>query len=123
MPEQADAPILIVEDNAETSEVLRRVLGVKGYSSVSADSGPKAFAYLRAGNAVRLIILDLHLPGVGGLEIHRELKADPELSRIPVVVFSAVDAEDQLKDVAAYVRKGSDPDVLLAAIARAARTA
>jgi CheY-like chemotaxis protein len=117
-----EAPILVIEDNAETSIVLRRVLGVKGYSSVTVANGDKAFAYLRAGNPVRLIILDLHLPGVDGLTIHRELKADPELSAIPVVVFSAIDAEDAVKDVVAYVRKGSDPDVLLAAIARALAT-
>ena len=54
-----------------------------------------------------------------GYEFHEELKRDPALAKIPVVVFSALDDDGRLRGVVAYVRKAVDSDVLLRALERA----
>jgi len=111
------APILVVEDNFQTRDVLQRVLAIRGYVSVIATDATEGLDYLRSGKPVCLVILDLHLPGRDGRDFLRELKADPKLAAVPVVVYSG--DPGHLPDAAAFVRKGSDdPDVLLAAIER-----
>jgi len=110
-------PVLIVEDNAETRDILQRVLAIRGYASVGLEDASQALARLRDGQQVSAIILDIHLPGMDGRAFLRELRADPELAGLPVVAFSADHAEVQ--DVVAQVRKGTDsPDFLLSVIAK-----
>lgn len=78
--------------------------------SVASASAP--LAYFREGKSASVVILDLHLPGMDGRELLRELRADARFAGIPVVVFSG-DPGD-VPDVAARVRKGKDdPDVHL----------
>jgi CheY-like chemotaxis protein len=111
------APILIVEDNDETRYVLERILAIKGYPTTSVANAAAALRTLREGKRASMIILDLHMPGMDGRAMLRELRADVRFAKIPVVVFSG-DAHE-VPDVTACVRKGSDdPDVLLSAIAR-----
>ena len=110
-----DTRILVVEDNSETRYVLERVLHMEGYTCVSVDDAPSALRHLNGGQRPAVIILDLHLPGMDGRTLLRELRARPDLANIPVVVFSG-DPGD-VPDAAACVRKGrDDPDVLLRAI-------
>lgn len=114
------APILVVEDNADTRYILGRILGIKGYATVTVDDVAAALRYLQDGKPVCLIILDLHLPERDGRHLLRELKADPALAAIPVVVFSG-DAGEMPDSAAAFVRKGDDPDVLLAVVEKHCR--
>jgi CheY-like chemotaxis protein len=110
--------VLIVEDNGDTRNVLERVLGITGYSSISVENGWAALEYLHDATKPKpaVMVLDLGLPGVQGREVVAAMKADPGLERIPVVVFTA--DHDAVSGVAACVRKGKDsPDVLLDAIA------
>jgi CheY-like chemotaxis protein len=111
--------VLIVDDNQATREALRAVLSVKGYRIADAASGAEALDYLRGGAEAAAIILDLRMPGMSGYEVHEELKRDPALAKIPVIVFSALDDDGRLRDVVAYIRKAVDPDVLLRALERA----
>jgi CheY-like chemotaxis protein len=115
--------VLLVDDNRATRDALRAVLSTKGYGVAEAASGTDALEYLRAGGQAAAIILDLAMPGMSGFEVHEELKRDPALAKIPVVVFSALDDDGRLRDVVAYVRKAVDPDVLLRALERACGTA
>jgi len=108
--------VLIVDDNRATRDALRAVLTTKGYGVTEAASGAEALDYLRASGEAAAIILDLNMPGMSGYEVHQELKRDPALAKIPVVVFSALDDDGRLRDVVAYVRKAVDPDVLLRAL-------
>jgi CheY-like chemotaxis protein len=118
----AAGPILVVDDNDETRDVLQRVLQIKGYVTAEARSGADALRWLRDGNRARLILLDISMPGMDGWAVHAELKSDPALSRIPVIVFSGVDgANGSVEDIVAYVRKGVDPDLLLSLIERTCR--
>jgi CheY-like chemotaxis protein len=120
MGQRLPPPVLIVEDNHETREVLERVLAVKGYSSTSATDGLDALAYLRSGGTASVIILDMRMPNMDGYAFQRALKADPRWADIPVIIFSAFPPDDP-GDAFAVVRKGSvDPDALLSLIERAA---
>ncbi|MEO8553820.1 MAG: response regulator [Kofleriaceae bacterium] len=89
--------ILLVEDNPAdvrlTQEALREGK-VKNNLSVARD-GEEALAFLRREGAPRpdLILLDLNLPRRDGREVLKEIKADPDLRRIPVVVLTTSSAE------------------------------
>ena len=106
------APILIVEDYSETSQALQRILSVRGYASVVARHGQEALEYLRAGNLVSLVILDLYMPVMDGWEFSRALQVDPRLAGTPLVAFSA-GAVSEVPGALAFIRKTVDPDVLL----------
>jgi CheY-like chemotaxis protein len=114
------APVLIVEDNEETLQVLATILRLRGYSIATAVDGQEAMAYLADGHPVSLVILDLRMPIMDGWEVCRRMQADPVLKRIPVIAFSA-NADQPLAGAVATVRKGSlDPDLFLDMIERVA---
>jgi CheY-like chemotaxis protein len=117
VPRPTRGPILIIEDNLETRDLLSRILAIKGYSTVGVGDGPEAVRYLRQRDPVALVILDLHLPSIDGRELLAELKHDPGIRLPPVVVFTAVAAS--VPDAVEVLRKGSDdPDALLAVVER-----
>jgi CheY-like chemotaxis protein len=111
--------VLIVDDNQATRDALRAVLEMKGYAVAEAADGAEALQYLRDGGEATAIILDLHMPRMSGYEVHEELKRDPALATIPVVVFSALTDDGRMRGVVAYIRKAVDPDVLLRALDQA----
>jgi len=120
----ANRSILIVEDNDETAEVLRRILELHGYRTVTATDGLDAITTLRGGLRPTAIILDLWMPNLDGRGFRATQMADPELSRIPVVVYSVEHDRHAVPQVVGHVRKGVDsPDDLLAAVAMACAVA
>ena len=80
--------ILIVEDDPDIRELLRFNLEKAGYTLFLAEDGEKALTLARK-HSPDIILLDLMLPGVDGLEVCRTLKKDPELQRIPVIMVTA----------------------------------
>lgn len=102
----AGRTVLLVEDDAARAGLLRHVMAgwVSPPRVQTVRTGKEALAYLRRDGAYaaaprpHLVLLDLHLPGLDGRDVLRALKADPRLRRIPVVVMSASEEED---DVAA----------------------
>lgn len=115
------APILIVEDHAETREVLERLLRMRGYDVVTARDGLEAISYLQSGAQVAAIILDLAMPVMDGIELSQHIRMTPEWAHIPVIIYTAMDVEP-VPSVAGIIRKGSDdPDRLLAMLARVTR--
>src|SRR5439155_19226833 len=113
------APVLIVEDNDETGEVLERMLERRGYATATAEDGQAALAYLRGGNPACLIILDLLMPVMDGWTLSRELQGDLRFAHIPVVAFSGI-IEGNFPGAVATIRKAAvDPDVMLNIIDRA----
>lgn len=115
----AEGPILIVEDNAETRAVLRLILTIKGYDTVVADDGLDALAYLRAGGAPAAVVLDVRMPNMDGMTFQRAMRADPRWASIPVVIFSAFPPADAGGAIAIVPKGNTDPDVLLGVIAGA----
>jgi two-component system, OmpR family, phosphate regulon response regulator PhoB len=80
--------ILIVEDDPDIRELLRFNLEKAGYTLFLAEDGETALTLARK-HSPELILLDLMLPGVDGLEVCRTLKKDPELQRLPIIMVTA----------------------------------
>ena len=125
--------ILLVEDNPSDADLTRRALS-KGHISndlVVAEDGQDALDYLRGegvyfGRAVSetpsVILLDLKLPKVSGLDVLRVVRADARLRRIPVVILTSSKEEEDVSagydlSVNSYVRKPVDFKEFQAAIA------
>ena len=88
-PTQA-ARILVVEDNADTAALLRDLLEGEGYEVETAVTGEAAFEALAAAPDIDLMVLDLMLPGMSGYEVIERLRAQAELSDLPILVLSAL---------------------------------
>ncbi len=82
--------ILVVEDNRDTSALLRDLLEAEGYEVTSVLTGEAAFEALDATPDVDLLVLDLMLPGMSGYEVIERLRSRAELADIPVLVLSAL---------------------------------
>ena len=90
--ESSDAPrgttVLVVEDNPVNRKLARNVLRSRGYRVLEADTGEEGIEVARAERP-HLILMDLQLPGLDGIEATRRLKADPHTRDIPIVALSA----------------------------------
>lgn len=109
--------ILIVDDDPLLCNLLRMALGRAGFQTVEVYSGDAALDYL-AEQPVDLILLDVMMADVNGFDTLRRLKADPDLSEIPVIFLTArVDAISQKTglDIGAvqYLTKPITPEVLI----------
>jgi CheY-like chemotaxis protein len=114
------APVLIVEDNPETREVLRRLVGLRGFPTVTADDGLDALDYLRRGGETAVIVLDMRMPNMDGWTFRRALQADPRFRDIPIVIYSCDPSAARERGIVGFVRKGTaDPGVLLDLIQQA----
>lgn len=80
--------ILVVEDEADIRQVLTYNLGLAGYEVLVAERGEAAMAMAKEARP-DLVLLDLMLPDLSGLEVCRNLKADPSLRDIPVIMLTA----------------------------------
>jgi len=82
--------ILIVDDDPNTLEILRRWLAREGYTTVSADSGPACLDALTKG-PVDVIVLDVMMPGMDGLQVCEKLREHGTWRSIPVMLLTAKD--------------------------------
>ena len=98
------ARILVVDDIADNVEILRMRLTSLGYEVVVAEDGEQALARVRE-TLPDLILLDIMMPKIDGLEVVRRLKADARLPFIPVIL---VTAKASPKDVVAGLDAGGD---------------
>lgn len=80
--------ILYIEDNFHNRVIVNKVLSSKGYEIVEAENGLTGYNLLKSTKP-KLVLLDINLPGIGGLEIAQRAKADPELRHIPIVALTA----------------------------------
>lgn len=110
--------ILVVEDEEDILELVRYNLAKEGYRVSVAVSGEDALKKVPVEEP-DLIILDLMLPGVDGLEVCRRLKGDPRTQHIPIIMLTAKGEESDIVvglEMGAddYVTKPFSPKVLLA---------
>ena len=84
------ARILVVEDNRDTSVLLRELLEGEGYQVESESTGETALAALERNPDVDLIVLDLMLPGMSGYEVIERLRGRPDVASTPILVLSAL---------------------------------
>lgn len=114
----AKETILVVDDEEDILELVRHHLKREGYEVLCADSGEKALMATRS-NPVDLIMLDLMLPGIDGLEVTRKLKNDPQTKHMPILMMSAKGEESDVVtglELGAddYVTKPFSPRILIA---------
>ena len=108
------ATVLLVEDNDDVREMMSLALQLAGNGVLTASNGSEALRVLAERPPPCLILLDLMMPVMDGWELRAALRRDPTLSRIPVVVISAL-TEDMARRLGAtgYLPKPVDIDQLL----------
>jgi two-component system, cell cycle response regulator DivK len=84
----ANELILIVEDNPKNLKLVRDTLQVKGYLTIEAGTGEEGVQLAREQQPA-LVLMDIHLPGITGVEAFRQLRADPATRAIPVIAVTA----------------------------------
>jgi len=80
--------ILIVEDNEKNMNLSRDVLQSKGYATLEAVTGEEGVR-LAIDKKPDLVLMDIQLPGINGMEALRQVRGDPGCAKIPVVAFTA----------------------------------
>jgi len=90
-------PILVVEDDTPTREIIAELLKTKGYPVATAADGASARAQV-AASLPQLVILDLMLPRVGGFELLAEWRADPRTTELPIFVLTSKELTAQEKN-------------------------
>jgi CheY-like chemotaxis protein len=119
-PPAGRSVVLVVDDDFDIREALSDVLASEGYNVLTAADGSEALDTLRAGIRPAVMLLDLMMPRVSGVEVIDALRNDETLRQIPVVVCSAnrgYGADDL--GVLDVLRKPVSVDALLRAVARA----
>ena len=87
--------VLVVDDNPSNRELLSRRLAREGHEVLTAGDGAAALETLRA-RAFDLVLLDVLMPGQSGADVLQELKRDPDLRHVPVLMISALDEMDMV---------------------------
>jgi two-component system, OmpR family, alkaline phosphatase synthesis response regulator PhoP len=108
------ATVLIVEDERDLREVVAEALSEAGYQVVDASDGAEALDKLRACHP-SVVLLDLMMPRMNGWQFRAAQQQDPEVSRIPVIVISALGWVADL-DAAEFLQKPFELDRLLTAV-------
>lgn len=89
--------IMIVEDNPVNQKVMQRLIKIMGHESISITDGFEAFEKIKLLRPA-VILMDIQLIDISGIDITRAVKNDPELKDIPVIVVTAsATADDQEK--------------------------
>jgi len=96
--------ILIVDDNPMNVDILQTRLAVHGYETITASDGEEALAIAREKQP-DLILLDIMMPKMDGMEVCRELKRDPTLPFMPIIL---VTAKTESKDIVAGLEAGGE---------------
>ena len=114
--------VLVVDDDANIRFALADVLRDERYVVATANDGAEAIALLRAGLRPATILLDLWMPVLDGVAALAQMKADPDLQDIPVIVMTAhPEAKNDVMDqIAAFLAKPLELDALLDAVATCA---
>ncbi|MBW8076080.1 response regulator [Metallibacterium scheffleri] len=114
--------ILIVDDSASLRQVVNIALSSAGYEVLEACDGVDALSKLD-GRTVHLIISDVNLPNMNGIELVRQVKAKPEYKFTPIIMLTTesqadMKAQGQAAGARAWVVKPFQPAQMLAAVAK-----
>jgi len=115
--------ILIVEDNEQNRKLARDLLQVHGYRTIEAETGEDAIV-LASTRAPDLVVMDVHLPGMSGVDALVKMRAAPTTRAIPVLAFTAsVMPQDRSEIMAAgfdaFMSKPIDLEAFLQTVADA----
>jgi two-component system response regulator VicR len=115
--------VVCVEDEPEIIDLIRLILGRKGFDLIGATGGLEGLDAIRRVKP-DLVLLDLMMPDMDGWEVYQQMKADPELKHIPVIVVTAkAQSIDKIlglhiAKVDDYVTKPFGPQELLQSVER-----
>lgn len=114
--------ILVIEDFVAVQQLLRETLESKGYKTLGAANGNKAYAVLLNHiNRISLVLTDYHMPDMTGLDLIKRIRENPELEHIPVVFLTEESGPEIVNMTKAlglnvWIKKPYRPDVLLSEI-------
>lgn len=120
-PEQEKLKVVCIEDEPEMIELIRLILGRRNFELIGAVGGREGLEVVRKIKP-KLVLLDLMMPDIDGWEVYQQMKADEELSHIPVIVVTAkAQSIDKvlglhIAKVDDYVTKPFGPQELLASV-------
>lgn len=123
--------VLVVDDELDMRLFMTTLLETNGYKALSAEDGVKGLAMARA-KAPALVILDVMMPHDSGINLYREMRRDPALAHVPVIVVSAVARKtflhsqkvlneyqhETIAEPDGYIEKPPEPDELLELIGK-----
>jgi CheY-like chemotaxis protein len=121
--------VLVVDDELDMRIFITTLLETSGYKPLAAEDGVQGLEMARQKKPA-LIILDIMMPKESGISLYRELKRDPALRDIPVIMLSALSKKtffhsqkvldeykgEKIPEPAAYIEKPPEPEELLQAI-------
>lgn len=119
--------IIIVEDQPEVADLLEEMLSLDGYQVIKIHSSTGGLSVIQAENP-DVVLLDIMMPDVSGLEVLRFMRREPGLQQIPVVIVSARTSSSDIRagldaGATAYLTKPVDMDVLRETVAQVIREA
>ena len=97
---QSNLNFLVVDDFSTMRRIIKNLLHDLGYANViEADDGTTALPLLKEGN-VDFLITDWNMPGMGGLELLKIVRADPRMAKLPVLLLTAEAKREQIVEAA-----------------------
>jgi CheY-like chemotaxis protein len=111
------ASVLVVDDDDAIRDVIADLLREEGYGVVCAENGLRALEAMQGEYRPDVVLLDLMMPVMSGWEVLEQLQANHQLSKIPVVVVSAMNAPGARE----HLTKPIDLECLLATVGRLTR--
>ena len=100
MSAQTDLKFLVVDDFSTMRRIIKNLLHDLGYANVTeADDGTSALPILKAGG-IDFLITDWNMPGMPGLELLKQVRADPRLAKMPVLMLTAEAKREQIVEAA-----------------------
>jgi two-component system cell cycle response regulator DivK len=114
--------VLIVEDNVKNMKLVRDLLKAKGYDTLEAATGQQGVD-LALAHTPDLVLMDIQLPDINGIEAFERIRADPRMAAVPVVAFTASVTPSDRKRItqagfSGFVSKPIDLKEFLATIKR-----
>ena len=93
--------VLVVDDEPHIGQIIRTRLEQGPFTVMLAGDGPQALALLEAHRDTRLVVLDLMLPGMSGLDVLRTMREDPRWKSLPCLVLTAAGQDAQFREAQA----------------------
>jgi DNA-binding response OmpR family regulator len=123
----APKKIIIVEDQPDVADLFEEMLGIDGYQVSKIHSSTGALSVIQAERP-DVVLLDVMMPDVSGLEVLRFMRREPDLQKTPVVIVSAKTLPADIRTgleagATAYLTKPVDIDELRGTVARVIRAA
>ena len=122
------ARVMVVDDSVMVRQQVSRALTGAGFAVVEAHDGVDALAKLAAGPGVALVVLDVNMPNMGGIELLQSMRANGDYAALPVVMLTTEGQPrlmQQAKELGAkgWIIKPFKPELLVAAVHKLTRAA